>query len=153
MVIGAIADLHGSDMWKHFVSNHTEVQKWVFMGDYVDSFDIPVEDQISNLQDIIMYKKENPEDVELLLGNHCVQYLYYPKYRCGGFNSEKYGILQQIFFTERDLFKIAYQPNKYWLFTHAGVTIKWYRKYLDKLIKYAKDLGLNLIEQLEQVLN
>lgn len=151
MKILTIPDLHGSPLWKQLIKEPHDLA--VFLGDYMDSFDISVEDQIGNLQDIIMYKKENPDRTKLLLGNHDIQYLYYPHYRCSGFNKEKYGIIQQIFYTEQDLFNIAYQPNKEWIFTHAGIGLSWYRKHLDTLQFYAMELNVNLIDSLDEVLN
>jgi hypothetical protein len=48
-----------------------------------------------NLQDIIALKKACPEKVLLLLGNHDVQYMFYPHFRSSGFRDrqikEKFG--------------------------------------------------------------
>jgi hypothetical protein len=48
----------------------------------------------------------------------------------------------------KDLFKIGYQQGEY-LFTHAGITSKWYERYYDRLIYHCPgDLKYNFADTL-----
>lgn len=119
-----IGDLHGRDSWKRVsVSNY---EKAVFLGDYVDSFKRSDEIILENFKAIINLKKIWPKNIVLLLGNHDVQYLHYPKYYCPGFRASMQPQLTCLFQENRDLFQIAYQCRNI-IFTHAGITNKWYR--------------------------
>jgi len=122
-----VGDLHGKDCWKEVTINNYD--KIVFIGDYVDHWNLPDKVIIRNLLDIIDLKKQHPETVELLLGNHDVQYLHYPQFLCSGFRPQMQRILTNIFNTNRQLFNIAYQRGKH-LFSHAGVTNTWYAEFL-----------------------
>jgi predicted phosphodiesterase len=132
-----IGDLHGKDCWKAI--NINAYDKVIFLGDYVDHWTLPDAEIYQNLIDIIDLKKTNPEKVELLLGNHDVQYLYFPHYLCSGYRPSMQRLLTDQFNVHKDLFKIAYQKGKN-LFSHAGVTNKWYKEFLNiSLIQQIKD--------------
>jgi predicted MPP superfamily phosphohydrolase len=122
-----IGDPHGKDVWKQI--DFEEYDKVVFLGDYVDSFTLPdlVIDQ--NLQDIIALKKDHPYKIILLLGNHDIQYLYYPEFRCSGYRDSMKRPLQALFTYNRELFQVAYQCKNH-LFTHAGITNAWYLGFI-----------------------
>lgn len=132
-----IGDIHGRDIWKEIVKNNPDATKFIFMGDYFDSFDVPYEEQKKNFEDIISFKKENLEKVTLLIGNHCFHYLNhmeqysgYQEKHCREIGNEVKGAIQN------GLLQIAYQEGNF-LFTHAGVTKTWYRNHysesMDKL--------------------
>jgi hypothetical protein len=123
-----IGDLHGKDCWQEV--NIRAWEKIVFIGDYVDHWNLPDQAITRNLLDIIDLKKRHPETVELLLGNHDVQYLHYPHFLCSGFRPQMQRLLTDIFNNNRDLFKVAYQHGRH-LFTHAGVTNVWYAEFLN----------------------
>ena len=127
MKIMAIGDIHGRTKWKK--ANTEGVDKVIFIGDYVDSFDESNELMVSNLREIIELKKAEPDKYVLILGNHDIQYLYYPDYRCSGFRAEIQIDLTELFRTNRDLFQVAYQVGDY-LFTHAGVCKDWYIEFM-----------------------
>lgn len=149
MKIFTISDLHEKDIWKKLVD---DPKYWfdhiVFLGDYVDSWYHDDEKCISNLRDIIAYKQSNINYVTLLLGNHDIQYLYSPNYRCSGYQDKCAGILKLIFEENFGLFKIAHQYKNY-LFTHAGISNAWYNKYFDTI----ENLGVsgNLANQLNDI--
>lgn len=130
MKILSIGDIHGRDNWKSI--NFQEYDKIVFIGDYVDSYYLSCKIILDNLLDIIQFKKDNLEKVILLLGNHDIQYLWNPQFRCSGFKAEMIGSYDILFRENRDLFQVAYQYKNY-LWTHAGVSNSWYNYYEDKL--------------------
>ncbi len=69
-----ISDLHGHDSWLKIVAAHTDADRFIFLGDYLDSFSVKAIDQLRNLEDIIAFKKRNTFEVILLIGNHDISY-------------------------------------------------------------------------------
>jgi len=121
-----IGDIHGRDKWKGFINSNPDTEQWIFVGDYVDSYDISNVDILNNLKDIIQFKKDNMEDVTLLLGNHDISYIY-PGNRCSGFRAEAYPDIYDTFMANIDLFQMAFEHGKY-IATHAGITNVWLKK-------------------------
>ena len=146
-----IGDLHGKDCWNEIQFNNYD--KVIFLGDYVDHWTFPDEVIYKNLKNIINLKKKLSEKVELLLGNHDVQYLYYPMYLCSGFRSGMQRSLTFLFNEERGLFKTAYQRGNF-LVSHAGVTNTWYKDFLAlPLVQQIADEGdtvAGLVNKIEQ---
>lgn len=153
-----IGDLHGSNIWKkcadlkilmEFPNLKTDYDKYIFVGDYPDSFiysDKQIED---NLVDIILLKKNYPNKVELLYGNHCLQYAFsYQGHGCSGYRPQMYRKLHNIFQENRDLFQTAFQIKNY-LWTHAGIHKGWYK---DRFSKIVHDDEATLAEQLNELL-
>lgn len=144
MKILAIGDVHGEDWWKPVIFgasdlyksyeedkeflqssykfNFDNIGKIIFLGDYVDSYHVSTYDMVENLRKIVSFAKDYPDRVELLLGNHDIQYIH-PKYQCSGFRPEAYFDLREIFEKDRDLFKAASTYGDY-IFSHAGITQK-----------------------------
>lgn len=168
-----IADLHGRDVWKkfadiNFLLNATdpetaegytpEYDKYVFLGDYTDSFTETNVVIKHNLLELIRFKKLYPKNVILLLGNHDVQYfLNQPwnrnlNYLCSGFRPEAHFDLYDIFNQNKDLFQLAYQVKNY-LFTHAGVHFGWYQYTFKKAIKGLNLDDLSVADQLNEAFN
>jgi hypothetical protein len=146
-----VGDLHGKDCWKDI--NTKAYDKIVFIGDYVDHWTLPDQEIYQNLENIIKLKKKHYHKVELLLGNHDVQYLYYPNFLCSGFRSGMQRALTYLFNSNKDIFKVAYQNGNH-LFTHAGVTNAWYAEFLElpllQQIKNEKDTIADLFNKIEQ---
>jgi len=144
MKIFAVGDIHGEDWWKSSVFgardlyksyeqdkellqgsykfNFEGIAKVVFLGDYVDSFHVSTPDMVENLRKIVAFAKDYPDRVELLLGNHDIQYIH-TEYRCSGFRPEAYFDFRDIYEENRNLFKVASSYGDY-IFSHAGVTQK-----------------------------
>lgn len=146
MIIGVIGDIHGRNCWKEFVKDQT-IDKWVFIADYVDSFDIPDIFQYHNLLEIITFKKENSDKVELLIGNHDWQYIFINnRTNCSGFQPKMANIFYTAFLEHKDLFNIAYKYKDH-LFTHAGVTTEWFDLAKDSLLRYGMEEDLSNIDE------
>jgi hypothetical protein len=146
MKILAVGDIHGEDWWKPVVFgardlyksyeedkeflqgsykfNFENIGKIIFLGDYVDSFHVSTPDMVENLRKIVAFAKDYPDRVELLLGNHDIQYIH-TENRCSGFRPEAYFDLRDIFEDNRDLFKVASSYGDY-IFSHAGVTQRFW---------------------------
>lgn len=135
MNILIIPDVHGRPFWKDAVEKHFDnCEKIVFLGDYLDPYPwewITRKMTIENFKEIIKYKKDNPEKVILLLGNHDLAYYdrNFP-YRVRYDSSNAYKIKQN-FGKNRSLFQLAYEADldKHYLFTHAGVLRSWYERH------------------------
>ncbi len=139
MRIIVISDLHGKDYWKEAIKKKADL--YVFLGDYIDDYVYPNKKIFQNLNEIIELRKKNNK-VILLLGNHDIQYLYFPDYLCTGFRIEMQKSLSSVFRKNKGLFKVAFQYKNY-LFTHAGVSKKWFKKFKDKIdIKKFRDKNL-----------
>ena len=137
MKIVVIGDIHGKPIWKQLLEPHIKsADVIIFIGDYVDAWKCDNHTMITNLENIIQFKKDNMEKVELLLGNHDIQYMYYPKYRCSGFRNEIAFTLGELFYSNKDLFKVAYgytnDKNQY-LFTHAGISQVYFYWLMDQI--------------------
>lgn len=124
-----IPDIHGLSFWKSAVSALPNAVI-VFLGDYLDPYndeDITPDKAYYNLIDIVDLKKQFPNNVILLWGNHDLHYMYRNLMgsRYDHDNSERYF---QLFWQNQDLFQISYDTvigDKTYLFSHAGVGRKW----------------------------
>lgn len=126
-----VPDVHGRNVWKKAASKLVfgEVDQIIFIGDYFDSFDIDGKSQIENFKDIIKFKKDNPDTVTLLTGNHDLQYI--TDMACSGYQAgNHYAIknLLQPLMIEDDMQMVKIIEN--YLFVHAGVGQYWCDKYM-----------------------
>jgi hypothetical protein len=126
----AIGDIHGRPVWKKIVDDNPD-SHYVFIGDYLDPYEsegITELDAIANFEELLDFKKSNPDNVTMLIGNHDAQYLYYPQF---GTNNRSHFHLMKIidmFKINRHLFEFAFQVEDY-LFIHAGISNEWFNEY------------------------
>ncbi|SFQ48921.1 metallophosphoesterase [Hymenobacter arizonensis] len=136
MRVFVVPDVHGRTCWQapaqHFLDTHSPADHVVFLGDYVDSFEVSNEQQLNTFTDIIAFKKANPDRVILLLGNHCFQYLYLSVVKCFGFNEDLYPALHLLYKLHIDYFQVAYQRGQT-LFVHAGISQAWLTLHAEKI--------------------
>ena len=124
-----IGDIHGLDLWKKVVNDNPDADKFIFVGDYFDSFDISVEIQANNFLDIIEFKKSNPDKVILLIGNHDHHYLKVGE-TYSGYNAGGQYLIREVLENNLHLLQICYKSvNK--LVTHAGISQTWLDKHFD----------------------
>lgn len=121
-----IGDIHGRNNWMMITELVDRVDKVVFIGDYTDSFHVSNVEILHNLKQIIEFKKKHGDKVELLLGNHDLQYisLFGSAFRCSGYRAEMKHDLEYLFRENIDLFKLCYKKDNF-IFTHAGITNNW----------------------------
>jgi predicted MPP superfamily phosphohydrolase len=126
MKIIAIGDTHGRDYWLKIVEKHSDADKIIFIGDYVDTHDnITGLEQVENLRAIIDFKLKNKDQVELLVGNHC--HHYWPGVGYTGTSGYQAGMkasFEYEFETYKHLFQMAYTDGRF-VFSHAGITQFW----------------------------
>lgn len=128
-----IPDIHGRAFWKEAVAQADKDELVIFLGDYVDPYKdehIDSETVISNLKEIISYKKSNKDNCILLLGNHDTEYLYgTSKSRVDRNNFDR---IYKIFYKARHLFKIAHyieESDKLLTFSHSFISKIWMDDY------------------------
>lgn len=184
MKILSLGDIHGRDIWKTILFGSIiaydhwkiatfegvpfdyddslpfmEYDQIVFVGDYVDSFDVSSPLIIHNLKEIIEVKKLLGDMVVLLIGNHDISY-YVDGHRCSGHRPESQIDIDLIFRGNIHLFKLAYQleiDGKTYLWTHAGVTKGWLKEFrrelFDPNMRFAKIVKDNNPETIADMLN
>ncbi len=130
MKILTFGDIHTNhqriDEAKKYIN---DVDKIVFLGDYVDDFDVHPIMSLITLEKLISLKKEFPDKVVLLYGNHDMSYKYVSM-RCSGWNSITEGFTKPVYENNKDLFDYFFVCDK-WIWSHAGVTQSWFDKFMD----------------------
>lgn len=127
-----IPDIHGRSFWKDVDSSKYDLT--IFLGDYVDPYPedkISPDDVIRNLEDLVLFKKDNPNTI-FLSGNHdemyvndeYASYFSYKDRHDYAHATEIRNLLNQL------SMQYVYVLDKY-LFTHAGFNNKF-----DKHIKH-----------------
>ena len=143
MKIIAIGDLHGRTLWKYIVSK-VDFDVVVFIGDYFDTHEniSPVQ-QIENFKELLDYKKQLPEKVVLLFGNHDYHYFPWVEKKYSGFQDEYDTEILEILHNalKEGLMQMCYKYKKF-VFTHAGITKTWLSKAGYKN-NYPVDIFLN----------
>lgn len=120
-----VPDVHGRTFWRLAKEKINEIDRVVFLGDYLDPYpveDISPEKAIEELKKIINFKKEFSEKVILLIGNHDYHYMNLLKeiFPCSRYDFKNAQKIEQIFNDNQELFQVLYKEGKY-LFSHAGV--------------------------------
>lgn len=97
----------------------------IFLGDYLDPYyreGFSFEHGLENLKEIIQFKKDNPERVTLLMGNHDFNSLWQQNWASRFTPSkEAYNLYKENF----NLFN-PYKIIDNVFFTHAGISSGWY---------------------------
>lgn len=122
-----IGDIHGHTSWENII-NKESYDKVIFLGDYFDSFSNPKGiDQVNNFKNILSLKKENPDKVIILYGNHDHSYLN--KEMCSGYKIQNQIIYEEVLkeaYNNRYIQPIYIENNI--IFSHAGVSKYWLSK-------------------------
>lgn len=125
-----LPDIHGRTFWKETVKDYIK-KKYVFLGDYFDPYPrerYSFNDVMNNFEDIIKFKKENPDNVILLLGNHDFGYLERGICSCRQYRGPEFEDVRNVLMTNIDLFDICYEEiinDKHFVFSHAGIRREW----------------------------
>lgn len=129
-----IPDVHGRDFWEKPVLERLGKEHILFLGDYLDPYEgewVRHEDVFPRFERLLQLKKEHPDKVTLLLGNHDLHYV--DRHLNGGrFDIVHAGRNRAAFLSNAGLFQMAYEMTvggTRLLFTHAGVQAAWLAKH------------------------
>ena len=120
-----IGDVHGRDQWKQIVAQEKDADKFVFLGDYFDSFDISGVIQMHNFKEIVEFKETNGKEVIMLIGNH--DYHYFPEITdssTSGYQTRMAPVIKQLIAEKREHLQVAHRIGEF-VFTHAGISSEW----------------------------
>jgi len=151
----AIGDLHGSDIWKDKLTDITIYERIIFLGDYVDHWTRSDKDILNNLLDIIQLKKDYPDKVITLLGNHDYYYLI-RKFGCSGLRPTMMEKLHEIFTENKKMFLICYQiesDDVQFLFSHAGIHQQYYSNFIDPITCVLDGIDKRIISLADKACN
>ena len=126
-----VPDVHGRAFWHRALELVDQVDQIVFLGDYLDpyshegiSFDLALEE----FNKILEFKKEYPDLITLLVGNHDMHYIIKDFMDCSRRNTAMLDQLHKLYNSNLDLFNLIHIEDD-WLFSHAGVYKGWMDKY------------------------
>lgn len=150
-----VGDVHGRKFWHKAIEMIDEVDKVVFLGDYLDPYShegITFEDAIMEFGGIMAFKEDYPDKVVLLIGNHDCHYINMQFMNCSRLNEWRRVEMHDIYMSNIDKFQLVYEFENY-LFSHSGLYKEWMDKYelsLDDLKDY-KSFLKNRWETLQDV--
>jgi hypothetical protein len=120
--IAVIPDQHQRSYWKIIIPRIDEFEKIIFLGDYFDDWENKWPHQMNNFLNIVNLKKEFPDKIDLLWGNH--ETSYYINERCSGYQNEHAINIEKKLKLNKDLFEIISVYDN-WIFTHGGISEVW----------------------------
>lgn len=147
MKITVIGDIHGHNSWKKISEQESNSDKIIFLGDYFDSFSVSPDVQLSNFKEIVQFKNDYLDKVELLLGNHDGSYCLNNN-KCSGYNKYTHSIIGSLLYdlVNDSIVKLCYKHDNF-IFSHAGITKTWCRNnniiINDKIDKSINNLIFN----------
>jgi len=141
-----IPDIHGREFWKEAVMGHDD-GRIIFLGDYTDPYTyegVPQENGLKALLEVIAFKKEHPQTVTLLLGNHDLGYLDRMICECR-MDYLNEGRIRHEILSNLDLFDLVCEETsetRRYLFSHAGVGTGWLKAWSETLGGVTEDPGM-----------
>jgi UDP-2,3-diacylglucosamine pyrophosphatase LpxH len=120
-----IGDVHGRDQWKQIVAQENDADRFVFLGDYFDSFDISAVEQMHNFKEIVEFKETSGKEVVMLIGNH--DYHYFPEIdesSTSGYQTRMAVVIKQLIAEKREHLQVAHRMGEF-IFSHAGISSEW----------------------------
>jgi predicted phosphodiesterase len=140
-----IGDVHGRDQWKQIVAQEKDADRFVFLGDYFDSFDISAVEQMHNFKEIVEFKQTIGEEVIMLIGNH--DYHYFPEMgdsSTSGYQTRMAPSIKQLIDENRKHLQVAHRIGKF-VFSHAGISSEWLD---DTIIDWTEE---NMVDKINEL--
>jgi len=149
----AVGDTHGRSTWKRILEKETEFDKFIFIGDYFDSHNkgYSGNKQIVNFNEILEFKKANPDKVILLFGNHDYHYIKGIGETYSGYQATYALDIGEV--VEKaindGLVQMCYLHDDFF-FSHAGLTKTWVKTVLapNNINPLVDDIMVNLMNDL-----
>ena len=151
-----IPDVHGRDFWRGPVMEtlqNTDAHI-IFLGDFHDPYFQEFKDgdylqrSVDQFKEIIELKKQNPDRITLLIGNHDCGYAIGDDICSSRMDRIHRRELEDLFCDNKELFKIAEEcdiAGKHFVFSHAGILKGWVRLvWGDEM----DNPGFNVVDQL-----
>lgn len=127
--LNIIGDIHGRRVWSKLLV-HDAIN--IFVGDYFSPYsDIPYEACAENFNYIMELKKDNPDKVVTLIGNHDTDHWYKFDRGCSRHDYRNEAAMRKLFEDNSEYLQAAY-CNGNVLVTHAGVSAPWIARYTYK---------------------
>lgn len=123
-----IPDVHGRTFWRVAEEVINEMDKVVFLGDYLDPYpdeNITPDDALNEFYKILEFKDKYPEKVVLLIGNHDMHYIELRFGNASRMNKLRRVEIHELFMDDIKNFQLVYLLEDKYLFSHAGVYQKW----------------------------
>lgn len=152
-----IPDVHGRDFWREPVKKVLEDTSAhiVFLGDYTDGYpqewDIEfdyLQHTVDNFKQILDLKKQYPDRITLLIGNHDCGYAIGDDICSSRMDRLHRRELEKLFQENKESFQLAYEcdiASKHIIFSHAGILKGWADMIWGD---EAKDPEFNIVERL-----
>lgn len=141
-----ISDVHGRTIWKDIIKKETSnIDRIVFLGDYVDSFDISPEQQRQVLEEVFEFKKTSEKPVILLIGNHDLSYIPVDGQinPCSGYQPYSAPKYEEIYEKNKEHLQACFVDEHGVIYSHAGISTIWLK---DNNIEYQKSTSQELGE-------
>jgi len=122
MKICIISDIHQSIFWEKIIDKRNDYDKIIFLGDEFDTWKNKWPLQMNNAENIIIFKKDNPEKVDLCWSNHATS--YFLDERCSGYQIEHAMEIHEFYENNKGLYHVVYIYDN-WIISHGGVSAKW----------------------------
>lgn len=132
MKLVVIGDIHGHSSWKDVLENeNNEFDKVIFLGDYLDGFNVSIKNMQKNFYEILDYKQEQSDKCILLLGNHDWHYVSFGERYSGWKNDTfRWANLKLKECLQEEVIKIVHIEDDI-LFSHAGLTKSWLKHWFE----------------------
>jgi len=122
MKIAIISDIHQTIYWRKIIDQVNNFDKIIFLGDEFDCWSNIWPLQINNAENIISFKNNNPDKIDLCWSNHAIS--YFLNEECSGYQDEHAAEIKNFYNKYKELYNVIYIYDK-WIFSHGGVSIKW----------------------------
>lgn len=122
-----VPDVHGRSFWHKAEELVNDVDKIVFLGDYLDPYGyegITFDMALEEFEKILEFKDKYNDKVILLIGNHDCHYISTSFMDCSRLNYLKRQDIHELYMKHIDKFNLVWECDK-WLFSHAGVHQEW----------------------------
>lgn len=153
-----IPDVHGRTFWiEPVMETLTQTSgQVVYLGDFHDPYKFEWDDadvdylqgSVDRFKQIIELKKQNPERITLLIGNHDCGYAVGENICSSRMDRIHRRTLEDLFHQNRNLFSLAERHTvngKQFVFSHAGIHKEWVRQVWGE---EADDPGFDVVKEL-----